>query len=87
MTTAHTVITTVPVDSYPWAVAVSANGSAASLVASCSVVASIGFDRARGPGFSRETSTGGTTIIVARHDWAFAQAGKRRPGTLVGFCS
>jgi len=44
MTTAHTVITTAPVDSYPWAVAVSANGSAC---VTGSVMLGRGVDRIR----------------------------------------
>jgi hypothetical protein len=55
MTTAITVIATVPVGSYPWGWRSAPTAALTSVVTSCSVVASIGFDRVRGPGFSRET--------------------------------
>lgn len=88
MTTAITVIATVPVGSYPWGWRSAPTAALTSVVTSCWVVASIGFDRVRGPGFSRETlyrrnHSHRPRIMIG----AFAQAGQRRPGKLVGFCS
>ncbi len=45
MTTAITVIATVPVGSYPWGWRSAPTAALTSVVTSCSVVASIGFDR------------------------------------------
>ncbi len=89
MTTAITVIATVPVGGYPWGWRSAPTAALASAVTSCSVVASIGFDYVRGPGFSRET------LCRQHHSHrprvmieAFAQTGQPcRPGKPVGFCS